>query len=628
MSASPDPEFLAPPDAAESPRSIVRWVGDGAKTGSRLMSYLAVPLAIGVVVVGLVPTAIGLGAGHGVSFHPLIARGAAVSGALEACGLVLGAIVAGFVALARRGRAPAVGPGWWATLNRPIGRRGLGPVPVDLLAPDPASPSRRRAWWRRWERWLVGPAAVVLIAAYAGGMIARRSVDRRLAEAIAAADRDDPNWRFEDLMAARGEIPDDENPAVTVARVVELIPRDWWDPKTLPPGTPPPPPAPLRVALDRASALPRNVRLDDATAATLRTELAEHAEAVDLARTLVEARPGYHKLDLTPIPYNILLPENEGCRDAARFLTADVALRAYDGRIDEALDSCCAILGVGRSIGDEPFLISGLVRIVVGNSALDWARRALGQGEASDAALARLQALILDERPDPLLVRGVRGERASLEVVIRRICDGEVSLAEFGGKQGGAADDGVISSWGKLSLDHQRAVGLEWSNTMVAIAARSAGARPALWRAWEAQLVGARSSPFMPYLTAIPVHMMPAVDPVSLSDARYRAALGGMAILLAAERHRLKHGAWPESIAAIDPAFLADPPLDPYTGEPYRFEFADGQLLVHSVGANLRDEHGAYEPSQLLRGGPDDSGTGAWDVAHRRQPAEESPAPK
>ena len=59
------------------------------------------------------------------------------------------------------------------------------------------------------------------------------------------------------------------------------------------------------------------------------------------------------------------------------------------------------LLSIGRSIGDEPFLISQLVRIAIGTVAMKSTRRVLGQGEPSDAALARLQALVLDELAQP-----------------------------------------------------------------------------------------------------------------------------------------------------------------------------------------------------------------------------------
>ena len=106
---------------------------------------------------------------------------------------------------------------------------------------------------------------------------------------------------------------------------------------------------------------------------------------------------GRHELQLGPAVIDTLLPATQAARCVARLLQADAAIRAHDGDVDGAIDSCRALLNTGRSIGDEPFLISQLVRIAIGRTATIAARRVLGQGEPSDASLARLQALILDE---------------------------------------------------------------------------------------------------------------------------------------------------------------------------------------------------------------------------------------
>src|SRR5205085_7928808 len=136
---------------------------------------------------------------------------------------------------------------------------------------------------------------------------------------------------------------------------------------------------------------------------------------------------GRHELQIARSPLlDTKLPETHVCPTVARLLGADAAIRAHDGDIDGALDSCRAQLGVARSIGDEPFLMSVAVRLEIGGWAMKSARRVLGQGEPSDAALARLQAVILDEVAEPILLRGIKGERAAMDELIRRLVDGEV----------------------------------------------------------------------------------------------------------------------------------------------------------------------------------------------------------
>jgi hypothetical protein len=309
-------------------------------------------------------------------------------------------------------------------------------------------------------------------------------------------------------------------------------------------------------------------------------------------------------------------------------LATDAAIRAQDGDIDGALDSCRAILNVGRSIGDEPFLISTLTRINIGKLAIDSAQRVLGQGEASDAVIEKLQALVLDEISQPLLLFGIRGERATLDELVRRIRDAEIPLSVLGEVAAPGKTVPPVSSWGKLSFDIQRAVGLEWMHEIVAIEALPVYERPARLTAWEAEMQRVQEHHFgpistYPYTAVIPALQMPAMRKAFDGYANYQCQLRTFVIALAAERHRRKTGQWPASIAAIDPAILNKPPLDPYSDKPFLLERQDGQFLVHTIGPNLQDDHGAYIPTLWPDGGFDDVGSEAWDVSLRKQKAGE-----
>jgi hypothetical protein len=100
------------------------------------------------------------------------------------------------------------------------------------------------------------------------------------------------------------------------------------------------------------------------------------------------------------------------------------------------------------------------------------------------------------------------------------------------------------------------------------------------------------------------------------SEAECSSSVGGRSVGLACVRT----GAWPASADAMAPEILINPPVDPFSGRPFVFERLDGRMIVHSVGPNLRDEHGADEPKRWGNDGPDDVGATAWDVAIRRQP--------
>jgi hypothetical protein len=66
---------------------------------------------------------------------------------------------------------------------------------------------------------------------------------------------------------------------------------------------------------------------------------------------------------------------------------------------------------------------------------------------------------------------------------------------------------------------------------------------------------------------------------------------------IALQRHRLKHGAWPESLSFL-PAHLNDP----FTGAAFKYKASPTDCLVYSVGPDLVDERGAHRSASFEAG--------------------------
>ncbi len=303
-----------------------------------------------------------------------------------------------------------------------------------------------------------------------------------------------------------------------------------------------------------------------------------HDAALALARSVAGYKKGRHELVLAPILIETPLQETQATRKVARLLAADAALCAEDGNLDAALDSCRAILGTARSIGDEPTLISALVRIAIDSLAMSSIQRVLGQGEPSDAALAQLEALILDEHEQPILLTAVNGERAMVDELIRRVEDGKVPLSAL--VSGGTAIRMISNLTGRFNA--QRALALEWMNDAVAIARRPTFEQPALAMKWNQKIIDFKQRRLMRFAAILPLELMPAISAASSAFQRSQAELGATAILIAAERQRRRTGKWPVSIQEIDREVLTQAPVDPYTGQPYHIapERADCHLHV------------------------------------------------
>ena len=482
---------------------------------------------------------------------------------------------------------------------------------------------------RRWlPLFIVAPSLVLLMVAAALADDPKSPIETQLAKAIGAADRDNPNWRIDDILSHRHAVPDAENGAIVVARVVKLLPKNW-------PSSPPPPagfpqpPAPLFMrAYEGLASAPAGVRLADDLAVEVRLALVEVADAVKVARTLVDYPRGRHEVTLGPAVVDTDLKEDQDTRTVARLLQMDAMLRAHDGDLDGALDSCRACISAGRSIGDEPFLISMLIRVAVVRVALDTAGRVLALGEPSDGAIVKLQALIDDEAAQPLLTIALNGERGGVDEVICRLGDGKIRLSDITGdavkpdpKQPAAKPATASKPW----YDHQRAVMLEWMTDAVLISRKPLQDQADEWRRWDERVRDTKKPLLGKFTDTLPLLLAPGVSGGFEAYLRYQAMLRSTSLMLAAERHRRKTGAWPTSVERIDPAFLARLPIDPYDGKPIRIKARDGQLFVYSVGRNHQDDGGRYDPKQEFRGGAVDVGTNAPDLALRNQVA---PAPK
>lgn len=85
------------------------------------------------------------------------------------------------------------------------------------------------------------------------------------------------------------------------------------------------------------------------------------------------------------------------------------------------------------------------------------------------------------------------------------------------------------------------------------------------------------------------------------------------------ERHRLDHGAWPDDLGELVPAYLDALPPDPFDGRPLRYDRA--KRVVYSIGPDLRDNRG--DPLKDLFGS---YATG--DIGIELEPEEPTPWPQ
>jgi hypothetical protein len=490
---------------------------------------------------------------------------------------------------------------------------------LDEAVPPPPKPRRRRLLW-------MGLALLLLLTACGGfyGILLYVS-DRDLRQAEAEADRLDPDgWRLEDIEAHRKVLSDEENAAVVVRALKSKLPGSWPLPRPAPPAADAPegdgaaapawsPPAQQVYVDNDLSDLPPPVLLDAALLRDLRADLKAAEPALADARKLAGLRDGRFPLTYSRDFISTVI-SSQDARTAVSLMRHQAVLLAQEGKADEALEATRAALVSGRSIGDEPLLISTLIRIACDAVTVRTLERVLAQGEPSAAELKKMQELLQAEADERLLLIGMRGERALQHEMMRAMKTGDLKFSTVTGPGGAPGFTDVL---GPTLARRSHAHLLHIMTRYVEVAKMPPEQQDEPLKQLEREVKQAKVD--YDVMTAL---LVPAVNKVAEASRRVQADQRCALVALAAERYRRDHGRWPASLDQLAPDYLKAVPADPYDGKPLRYQRRPDGVIIYSVGPDREDNGGALNRSRPLDKGID-YGFRLWDVDRRRQPAAE-----
>ncbi len=481
----------------------------------------------------------------------------------------------------------------------------------------------RRGFWSKRTLLIGGVLAVVAVVATVSCIVWIST--KSLRDAVAEADRLDPGWRITEVEAHREMIPNEKNSALALMAAGQNLPAQWpmWEYQlaalSRAPLQNPAAPNPEEEDLTTFQEKLHNnsdppVLLSEHHLKILRDELARAAPAMTPAHQILDMPRGRYPIAYSSDYISTPLPYIQGTRGWANKFAYEATLRANENDMEGALLACRGIFRTGGSIGDEPTLISTLVRIATRHLALRKVEQTLALGQPSEASLAALQHFLEEEAKEPLFLIGMRGERGMMDGTMQAIQSGEISLkqisqilqdghSQFGGQQQFEAVYIVAS------IRAQRAALLHWMNEAVEIAKLPAEQQKATLKELDEK---AKNLPVLARMLA------PACAKVGEAWARDQVCLRCVIVLVAIERYRKAHGHWPESLKELVPQYLASVPVDVHDGQPLHFRrFAEG-VMVYSVGPDGVDNGGNLDKNAYKPG--TDFGFQLWDVARRRQP--------
>jgi hypothetical protein len=471
---------------------------------------------------------------------------------------------------------------------------------------EPMPPLRkpRRRWWKRL---LIGLLLAILVPTVIYRFNAWR-LNRQLEEVIAELDAADPGWRLEEIEKGRKEIADEKNGARIVTASVGKAPAGWFS-------------NPAWSALEWHSPA---VRLPEDTVGVLRTELEKAQEALAEAAQLREYPSGRHPITYASDYVSTQVAHIETIRNAVSLLRLEAIAASEDGDVDRAWRACDALVNAGETVGEEPTLISQLVRMAVHNIAVSCMERAVAQGGTKSKTLAAARARFARLAQDNLFIVGVRGERAGFHHLLNNALDGNVYLADLGAKKDqdkANLFDRIAQPFAGNKIREANIYLLRQFTRAIAAAKLPDVERQKALLDLDMEMKTAGVMGDAPKLALL---LFPAVRKVDAADLGRRALLGCACVALAAEQYRLTYKRWPESVEQLVKAgLLVEPPLDPFDGQPLRWRPTPDGLVIYSVGVT-----GKYDGTALDEGarpGTERSEFRLWNPDRRGQPA---PPPK
>ncbi|MBI3411703.1 MAG: hypothetical protein HY040_25515 [Planctomycetes bacterium] len=461
-----------------------------------------------------------------------------------------------------------------------------------------AVPPKRR--WRRWALRIVLAFVVIVVLAFGVRTLFTLWDDADLAEIIAQLDRDDPNWRLEDIEAQRREVPPEENSALQAMQVhaikggnglrswaLQDVYRKLFEEK--------PPPSQAQLNIQQVK--------------YMRDRMQALGKTITEARKLKDMPYGRFPISYAPDFYSTSNTDQQRARELWELLYWDAALCVQDNDADGALESGLAMLNACRAMGDEPTPIAWLIRMAGNYLLIEALERVLAQGQPSEVALKGMQEALARELAEASLVKALRGERAGYHHLMNSIASGQASLSSIPTRPGKKSEPSLlemISS--RRPKDHAQLL-------RILTEAVQAGELPLHEQEQAFESIDAKLAEEKARSADVLGKFAGFAHVYHRRQANLRCAMTAMA----AERYRLPQVDWPRTLDDLVAAKLLDAvPRDPFIDAPLRLKHQPDGIVIYSVGVDRQDNGGYFDREKFEETGTD-LGFRLWNVSARRQ---------
>ncbi len=282
---------------------------------------------------------------------------------------------------------------------------------------------------------------------------------------------------------------------------------------------------------------------------------------------------------------SLIIPHIDDMLAFGFILKAKALLHAHRGEPQQAHATLETALRMADALRTEPVLISALVHNAKYRMALETLPALCAIAPPDDETAARLSALLDGVNPVAPFVRALDGERLLYGEWIYN-CFADESTDNFLGPEYGT----WASRFAKRVLGYRPSLQLDHASFLRTYARFANDASRPFWKIQPSPRMN-QEDEFPWYATVsrfVTVNFASGILSTVRIQALLRVSRTGLALL----RHKLAHGSYPATLSEIDPAFLPEIPLDPFTGTPLLYRTEGDGFLLYSIGQNLKDDGG------------------------------------
>jgi hypothetical protein len=312
-------------------------------------------------------------------------------------------------------------------------------------------------------------------------------------------------------------------------------------------------------------------------------------DELEKASQLPYCRFNIHYTDADPA--EILLPHLAVMKKLTQLYRLRTSADLAAGKSDKALADEKMTLYLAGTMKNEPFVISGLVRIAILHIGLRPLEAGLTAHQWNDAQLAELEDQFAGIDLAAEYESVMRGERSTGNGVMDYLRGGGSIGDVFDGPQPPPARV-VPAGW---LYQNQLTINRGFQDYLLPpVDAASHRFYPDKCRELDTELTNYIDGGFRFYRIFARM-MMPALENAVKKYAFAQVSVDEATVVCALERYRLANGQYPETLAALEPKFIKSVPKDAVSGEALKYRRTDdGKFLLYSVGWNGTDDGGNY----------------------------------